>query len=742
MVFVPSQLAIASFSLQAENSAHLAESPRTAAIVVGFYSLAGANAQRLVAFGYTGAMMSSTERSNAVDAIDTGWQQLEEFVDRLHALARAPVDAATFYRQLLEGCATTLAATGGAVWRQEVPGRWQVVHQINLDQVADRADAQTHAAHLALLQQAAKADQPLILSPRSGSGATPTNPTDAVIAIAAVDDLATVDEISDGRKPQAIVELFLRTGSSPAAQEGWSELLSTVCQIAADFHLLDQLRTLRSERRLERQSVALLERIHGPTDLQQTAFEIANEGRRFTAADRLSLVVRRGKTWQLLAASGVDRIETRADVTKRLEELADKAACWGEPIEFADTAADGQIEPLPPDLLHVVEQHLDQSHARRLVVVPIDWPNATDDSPARRCSAVLVAEQFNATADELSRQLVVELAQMSASALRHVLQLDRFPLRGALRWADRWQRLTQSWGLTRVGVAIAAVVTLMAALVLIRTDFEIAAPATLVPRVERNVFATANGTILEVRVKHGDQVESGDVLAVLDDPQLALDTQRVRGEINATTKRLEAIAVSRTDRRVQEEASNEQLSLSAEAEQLRRRLESLKQQLKILDRRRASLALRSPIAGQVLTLDIYNLLIGRPVERGQAIFAIADLNKGWKLLAEVDQDRIGHVVAARQGESTELPVRFRLAGELGLTFTGQVESVAAITVLKTDDLDQCPPAVPVHIVVDAIDLPAARPGMNAEVRIDCGRRSLGYVWLHEACETVYSWLVF
>jgi hypothetical protein len=32
--------------------------------------------------------------------------------------------------------------------------------------------------------------------------------------------------------------------------------------------------------------------------------------------------------------------------------------------------------------------------------------------------------------------------------------------------------------------------------------------------------------------------------------------------------------------------------------------------------------------------------------------------------------------------------------------------------------------------------------MAAEVRIGCGRRALGYVWLHDAWATVYHWLAF
>ena len=54
------------------------------------------------------------------------------------------------------------------------------------------------------------------------------------------------------------------------------------------------------------------------------------------------------------------------------------------------------------------------------------------------------------------------------------------------------------------------------------------------------------------------------------------------------------------------------------------------------------------------------------------------------------------------------------------------------------------PAVPLRAIILAEGpLPeAARPGMDATVRIDCGRRSVGFVWLHDAWETLYRWVTF
>ena len=680
--------------------------------------------------------MFSTEKH---DWPESAWQQLERFVDELHEQARAPIDSAHFYRQLLEGCVTTLAATGGAVWRRDVRGRWAVVHQVNLKAVFDRDDPAAVSAHEDLLERTATTDEPAFYPPHSGTESGGENPIEALLLAGAV---------PSGSGDSTVVELIMSTGQSPATQQGWRDLLETVCQIAADYHAWDEYRLLQSERGFHSQSLALLRRVHGKADMRRTAFEIANEGWRLVEADRLSVLIRRGRTWRLLAVSGVDRIEARADATKSLEQLADWTARWGEPLDYADQSADqAEWDDLPTELGDLVQRHVDQSQARRLVAVPLQFIHESDGDSSGRNSAnqpaaVLIAEQFQTEGVELSRQRMIELAHLCEPALEQAIRLDRFALRSVLRWSDRWSRLGWVKGVSRLSIAISTIAVITAALVFVERDFEIEAPARLTPLVERDVFATTDGAVAEIRVAHGDKVEQGDVLAVLDDPQLVLDLQRVLGEIDTTRKRLEAIAVARTDRKVREDAESESLSLSAEAQQLQQRMASLRRQEEILVGRRAALTVSSPIAGTVLTLDVQHLLETRPVARGQVLFTVADTTVGWRLLADVPQDRIGQVVGARLGSEQPLPARFRLAGDVEQTYAGHLESISETAVFDTDNLDGELPPIEVQVAIDEGSLAAARPGMNAQVRIHCGRRSLGYIWLHDVWETVYSWMTF
>ena len=57
------------------------------------------------------------------------------------------------------------------------------------------------------------------------------------------------------------------------------------------------------------------------------------------------------------------------------------------------------------------------------------------------------------------------------------------------------------------------------------------------------------------------------------------------------------------------------------------------------------------------------------------------------------------------------------------------------------------PTVLAKVALDAPELASAtgdalRPGVSARAQIDCGRRSLGYVWLHDIWDAFIEWWRF
>jgi multidrug efflux pump subunit AcrA (membrane-fusion protein) len=371
---------------------------------------------------------------------------------------------------------------------------------------------------------------------------------------------------------------------------------------------------------------------------------------------------------------------------------------------------------------------------------------ASEDTAKRRSrkrfDAVLIAESFEAADKTAWRHQLVELGELCGPALGRAAALDRFPMRTMLRWSDRLAILRQPARLFRVLLIVGALASAVAALVYVPADFDVEAPATLVAAVERDVFATATGSVAELRVEHGQMVKQNDVLVVLSDPELALKLQQVRGEIEAARKRLDALAVTRTDRTLREDNADDRLPLSAEQRQLEERLASLEAQRTLLESRRDALTIRSPLSGQVLTRDVQSLLESRPVERGQVLLTIADASSGWQLKADVPQRQIGHVLEAQRNQSPELAASLRLAGDVEKTYPGHVVAISAAAPLDAEGLEDAAPPVEVRIALEGDPPAAARPGMTASVRIHCGQQPLRYVWLHDVGATIYRWATF
>jgi hypothetical protein len=181
--------------------------------------------------------------------------------------------------------------------------------------------------------------------------------------------------------------------------------------------------------------------------------------------------------------------------------------------------------------------------------------------------------------------------------------------------------------------------------------------------------------------------------------------------------------------------------LTAEAEELKKLAESLRAQHKILERQQREMSVYSPIAGEVLTWNVHETLENRPVQRGQLLLTIADRSGPWILELHVKDHHIGHVLEAQPAAGESLPVSFILATDPETTYRGRIEKVAMIS--ENDETHG--QSVLLTVALDDAarrSIPELRPGATVLGRIDCGRRSLGYVWFHDLIDAVYTWVWF
>jgi multidrug efflux pump subunit AcrA (membrane-fusion protein) len=513
------------------------------------------------------------------------------------------------------------------------------------------------------------------------------------------------------------------------------------------------LRRRREEDDYRAQLIALSSQVHRDTSLSETAYAVANEGRRVIGCDRLSVVAKRGRRCRLLVTSGVSRIERRSGAARRIEQLAELVQRTDEAAFYAD----GQNDGLPP-VAEALEQHADESHARQVAAIPLRRPSAqvsgeTDRDGARQTTPrqkppefVLVAEQFDARQELLHRDRLVEVGDVCATALYNALEVERMPLRWLLRPLGAIKEQVVSH-LPRTAFLLAAIGAAIAALALVPADFNIEAVGTLQPAVRRDIFAPRSGLVEEVLVAHGADVAAGQPLVRLHDPLLELELKRVDGELETAQRQIDAVRATRTNRQVRDASPADSYRLSAEERELEQRLTNLRREIELLNREREQLVVTSPIAGRVLTWDVSNHLAARPVERGEVLLTVADLARDWQLELEVPDDRVGHVLAAQEKLGRELSVGFRLSSDDREQHMGKISEMSRTAAVRDGDGGTPSPVVTVKVALDESEFrdgksSELRPGVSARAQIACGRKPLGYVWLHDIWDAAIEWLRF
>ena len=657
------------------------------------------------------------------------WQHLDLLVDEMSTLARSDVSAGEFWRRLLDRTVRALAATGGAVWLREDQDRFSLACQIGADHAPWSTQPQAERSHQRLLAHVAETGLALSLPPHSGSpgDAETDNPTPRLLLLSpVVSELATC----------AIVEIWQRPTELPTAAEGYLRFLSAVCEMAADYDRQRQLRELRRQAGSRATCDNFARAVHGSLEVRRVAFTIANDGRALLGCDRASVALVRGRRARLASVSGVDTVNRHAASVGRLEALIETVVAIDEPLWFPDDTA-----LLPPQVERALQAHLDESHARRLTIVLLHAAEDTAGADAERTViGALVCEHFAAPpADAEIRQRLSLVAAHGEIALANALAYESVPLSIFWRTARRASWLVRARQLPRTALVAAALLALVAALVLLPVDLTVEGRGELLPERRREIFAPVDGVIAEIRVAHGDVVAAGETLLVLRRPQLDFERTRVMGELQTARKRLAALQASRFGgAAASAEARDQNHQRTADEEEVKELLKNLAEQLVLLDRQETDLTITSPIAGQVLTWDVAQLLESRPIERGHLLLSVGAADGPWELELRVDDDRIGHVLQARRASDEPLDVSFLLAMSPDQTYQARLREVA----MTTDVIDDSGPQVLVTAAVDSETLPRLRPGASVVAKIHCGRRSLGYVWLHDLWDRLRTRVFF
>lgn len=678
----------------------------------------------------------STEQSLDPQIIEQTKQQIRSLVSEIAQLARSDLSPSEFYEQFLPRVVSALAAIGGVVWTVEGEGRLGIGYQINLQEARLRDKQEELVRHGRLLQKVLATGEPMLVQPHSGTGEQDDaeNPTDFLLVLAAVKtDLETV----------GLVEIFQRPDTGPTTQRGYLRFLVQMCELAGDFFKSRQLRTFSDRQVLWTQLEEFTRMVHASLDPRETAYTIANEGRRLIECDRVSVAIRRGKKCTIEAVSGQDLFDKRSNTIRLLGRLATAVVASGENIWYA-----GDTSNMAPQVEDAVQEYVDESHTKMVAVLPLRRLRREEDKedldrpeePEPPFGALIVEQIEDVRVPEKMRQRVDVVTQHSAAALGNALEYHSLFLLPVWRTLGKSRWLVKGRTLPKTLLVSGLIVAVLAALVFVPAPFKLTSKGTLEPEIRQDVFAAVDGTVEQVFVKQGDMVKKGQHLVHMRNTDLERERLRIRGEIDVTTQQINNVkrAIS-AERSLSDADRNELFSQQAE---LLKKLANLQTQQALYEEKIKELDIYSPIDGKVVTWDLQNRLKNRPVQRGQVLMRVADLSGPWELELHMPEKRMGHIVKARQEIKPDLDVQYILAIDPGTTRQGTIKEIHGGADVRGEEGN----IVAIRVAIDTeklrSEVPGIRPGASVSGKVLCGYRPVGYVWFHDAVAYVQSRIIF
>jgi len=679
-------------------------------------------------------------------------EQIRALVDEIAAISRGDASEAEFYAGMLQRILQAMEAVAGLVWLIRDGGKVEPICHAGLAATGLTGSPQAEETHLKLVQALLGSPTGLVVPPNAelaGPDGKPLATNNGTLSVIAV-------PIERGETRAGLIEIFQHPQDAQV-ERGYLVFLQQLAVVAGDYLARRQMVALGDQQAALAQVERFARSVHESLDPIATAMAIANEARRIIGCDRVGVLVRRRRKLRLEAVSGQQSVERRANEVQAVEALARVVARAGEPLWEPDPSRE-----LPPQIEEELENYIDEAHATALAIIPLEKPRPTpvvkpggvDAVAVAKAEAapraapepigVLVVEWFKAAAVEPAQRARVELvAEHGRAALANALAHTGLPLYPVISLVEKSRVLTNARNLPRTVMAGLAALAAILALVFVPAELRLEGKGTLEPVHRRDVFSKIDGVVEEILegVEHGAGVEAGQMLVRLRNTEVEVALADVLGRKASSEEQLRATLRSLLeDEKI---SADEKVRLDGRARQLQREIESLEEQRKLWESRRQDLKVTSPIAGVIVTWQVRDRLLLRPVEKGQVLMSVADKTGPWELEIHMPDDRLGHVnraVLAAKAEKRDLQVDYILATDPGTRHRGLVREIHEQAEVRGDDGNTV--LVRVTIDPDRHEKEELGAGASVTARIFCGKRSLGYVWFHDLLSFIQTQILF
>jgi len=680
-------------------------------------------------------------------------ERVMQLAREIEQLSGQELPAPTYFQEFLTRVVTAVGARAGVVWLLDESGRLNLVAQMNLEQTGLREIPGAMGLNEKLLIDVMQTGEARTLI----HGGEAKLPTEHVLVLSA---------LSKDKKCVGVVELFQRPDVPVKAQSGYMQFLEQMCGYASRF--------LEGRRRGQSESVDLKNqfwtdfeqftlRLQRSLNEQEVADAAASDSRALLGCDRVSIAIRKGRSFRIRAVSGQSSVNNRANLIVAMRKLSRRVIEMGETLTYT-----GKIDGLAPQIEAPLAAFVQESGSRMVMLVPMFENEAMvrkqgeeEDRERRkkrpRATGCLVVEQI--AESEPSPQLEQRaelLADHVGAALWNARQHSR--IFGLSLWTliGKMMEWFRGRKLAITAAVLMAIGGIVAVMTMYKLEYPVKAEGKWMPVEQHAVFATYDGLITRdgIRIPPGQLVRKGDILIVLQnddlDGQIEEAHASIEKQVNMRLPKQEEIKTAELAERKEEaeqkgSAAATVKRLKVEEQRIRGDLAIAEKHLSHLQKLKAEkLIIVAKADGRIPDFQLRQLLEDRPVRAGDHLFDIMNEEGSWHMELLVEEKRMGHLLRAQreraaEGKSPELDGEFKLASQPEKEFTCHLTKVATRSTIDTE----LGTAFELTAVANnGQELPPQRIGVEVTVHLYCGKTSLAYWCFGDVVEFVqkYIWL--
>ncbi len=650
--------------------------------------------------------------------------------------SRSNMPPKEFFSEFLKRVVGAVGARAGVVWLRNDANRLELLQEIGLENTGFQENPNAMATNQKLLTEVLSNGQACTYHPAETSEQLPT------------EDMLVLAALQSNKEVVGVVQIFQRHDTPAQARPGFLQFVEQMTGYACRY--LDNQGNEDASNSMAVSQIAedfeqFVLQLHKSLDVKEVAFTAANDGRLLVGCDRISIAVLDGRKTVIRAVSGQDSVNQRANLVRKMTKLASHVIRTNEKMEYT-----GKVDHLAPKIERALADFVQESGSRMVTVIPVFKPDPViekEDSNSRPLEKVrkavggIIIEQV---AESQPKPGVLDKGDLISdhigASIYNAKQYNRLFLMPLWRGLGKVFGFLEGRNGLKAALVVLALAGVVAAMVMVPWDYRVEGQGKMMPVIQKDVFVPWDGEVVEILAESGKHVEAGQPLLRIKNPDLKTQLTAAKGELNSKAALLKTIhgELNRNLRPTEPSKRNE---LEGQMKQTQEEMAALEEQIAIIEERIASLNVKAPISGVIATFQLEQLLLNRPVRRGEVLLEIKHDDGEWHLELDVEEKRMGHFLNAVKANNNDLArnVEFKLATDSESEFQGKVSKVST----RANSSQEAGSVVMIFCEFDKAQLPR-QPRIGAEVRakINCGQKSLGYVLFGDVVEFVqkYFWL--